>query len=59
MVLVRNTAFTHVVDGDQRSVKLPVTGVDGDAVHVQAPPNGNVAPPGPYLLFLNRRPRRA
>src|SRR4051794_10303332 len=58
VVLVRNTAFTHVVDGDQRTVKLPVTGVDGDTIHVAAPPNGNVAPPGPYLLFLNEKTAR-
>ena len=55
MVLVRNTAFIHVVDGDQRTVVLPVTGVDGDTIHVKAPPSGNVAPPGPYLLFVNEK----
>jgi Domain of unknown function (DUF1929) len=58
VVLVRNTAFTHVVDGDQRSIVLRVTGRDGDSLHVVAPPNGNVAPPGPYLLFINKRTPR-
>jgi hypothetical protein len=55
VVLVRNTAFTHVVDNDQRTVVLPMSGVDGDAIHVKVPPSGNVAPPGPYLLFLNEK----
>jgi hypothetical protein len=58
IVLVRNTASTHVVDNDQRTIVLPVTRVDGDEVHVQAPPSGNVAPPGPYLLFFNQRTPR-
>ncbi len=54
VVLVRNTALTHVVDGDQRSVELPFT-VSGNTIHATAPPNGNVAPPGPYLLFVNEK----
>ena len=58
VVLVRNTAFTHLVDGDQRSVVLKVTGRAGDALHVQGPPNGRVAPPGPYMLFINQRTAR-
>ena len=53
VVLVRNPAQTHVVDGDQRSVELPFT-VHGDTITATAPPNGDVAPPGPYMLFINR-----
>ncbi|MEX1178928.1 MAG: galactose oxidase-like domain-containing protein, partial [Nitriliruptor sp.] len=52
--LVRNTTITHIVDGDQRNVRLPVVARDGNQVTVVAPPDGNVAPPGPYLLFANR-----
>jgi galactose oxidase-like protein len=52
VVLVRNPAVTHIVDGDQRSVELPFT-VHGDSITATAPPNGNVAPPGPYMLFIN------
>ena len=33
---------------------LRVLGRTGNRVTVAAPPNGNVAPPGPYLLFANR-----
>lgn len=53
VVLTRNTALTHLVDGDQRSVVLPVLARHGDAITVAAPPNGNVAPPGAYLLFAD------
>ncbi|MHB8682449.1 MAG: galactose oxidase-like domain-containing protein, partial [Acidimicrobiales bacterium] len=54
VVLVRNPADTHVVDGDQRSVELPFV-VNGDgSLTVNAPPNGNVAPPGDYMLFVDQ-----
>jgi hypothetical protein len=55
VVLVRNTAFTHIVDSDQRTVVLRVRRVDGDAIQLETPDSPNVLPPGPYLLFLNRR----
>jgi len=56
----RNSAVTHLVDADQRQVVLPVTGRkhdarNGDLLLVKAPPNGNVAPPGPYMLFVNKK----
>lgn len=54
VVLVRNTALTHLVDGDQRTVVLPVVSRDGATLVVQAPPDAAVAPAGPYLLFANR-----
>ena len=55
IVLMRNTALTHLVDADQRSVVLPVARRDGATLTVQAPPTAAVAPPGPYLLFVNRQ----
>jgi hypothetical protein len=54
VVLVRNTAITHLVDSDQRAVVLPVVGRQGRTITVQAPPDQAVAPAGPYLLFANR-----
>ena len=54
VVLVRNTALTHLVDADQRNVVLPVAGVDGARLTVTAPPDRAVAPAGPYMLFVNR-----
>jgi hypothetical protein len=55
VVLVRNPSQTHVTDADQRSVVLRVLGRSGNRLTVTTPPNGNVAPPGPYMLFVNRR----
>jgi hypothetical protein len=42
-----------VIDGDQRSVELRIVRRTGNTITVAAPPNGRVAPPGPYLLFVN------
>lgn len=55
VVLVRNTSITHLVDGDQRNVELEVLHRAGNTVTVAAPPNGNVAPPGHYMLFVNKK----
>jgi hypothetical protein len=54
-VLVRYPSITHLVDGDQRSVELQVLARHGNALMVSAPPRGEVAPPGPYMLFVNLR----
>lgn len=51
--LVRNSAITHIVDADQRQVVLPVVARDGQVLTVKAPPNADVAPAGPYMLFVN------
>ena len=55
VVLVRNPSTTHIQDGDQRNVELPILGRSGNRVWVRRPPSANVAPPGPYMLFVNRR----
>lgn len=55
VVLVSNPTVTHLVDANQRNVVLPVLARDGDTVTVKAPPSANVAPPGPYMLFVNER----
>jgi hypothetical protein len=52
--MMRNTAVTHLVDGDQRSVELPIVARTPNAV-VATPPQPAVAPPGPYLVFANER----
>lgn len=54
VVLVRNGTVTHVVDADQRNVELRVVRRSGSTVTVQVPAEQAVAPPGPYLLFVNR-----
>jgi hypothetical protein len=55
VVLVRNPSVTHLVDADQRNVVLRITAHDGGELQVAAPPGGAVAPPGPYMLFVNRK----
>jgi hypothetical protein len=55
VVLVRNPALTHLVDGDQKVVELPVVGRRGDTITVATPPSADIAPAGPYWLFVNKR----
>ncbi len=50
-VLVRPGAQTHAFDMEQRLVGLNFT-VGTGVLNVTAPPNGNIAPPGYYMLFL-------
>jgi len=51
VALIRNGSPTHAFDMDQRYVRLSFTAGSG-ALTVTAPPNGNIAPPGYYMLFL-------
>lgn len=51
VVLIRAGAPTHAFDMEQRLVGLTFSAGSG-LLAVTAPPNGNIAPPGYYLLFL-------
>ena len=51
VVLVRAGAVTHAFDMEQRLVGLTFT-ANGGVLHAKAPANGNLAPPGYYLLFV-------
>ena len=51
VVLVRPGAPTHSFDMDQRLVGLSFTAGSG-VLGVTAPSNGNIAPPGYYMLFI-------
>src|SRR5262249_7770517 len=51
VVLVRNGTVTHAFGMDQRLVGMSFTAGSG-SLTVTAPPNGNIAPPGYYMLFL-------
>jgi hypothetical protein len=53
VVLVRNTSITHLVDGDQRTVELPIVRRGDDSVTVAMPSNRAVLPAGPYMLFVD------
>lgn len=51
VVLIRAGAPTHAFDMEQRLVGLTFS-VGSGLLTVTSPPNGNIAPPGYYLLFL-------
>ena len=51
VVLVRPGAATHAFDMDQRLVGMSFTAGNG-VLTVTSPPNGNIAPPGYYMLFV-------
>jgi hypothetical protein len=52
VVLIRPGAVTHCWNQSQRFVGCAITGTAAGSVDVLAPPDGNVAPPGHYLLFI-------
>jgi hypothetical protein len=54
VTIVRNTAMTHLIDADQRTVELPVVSRDGGSVTVSVSDNAAVLPDGPYFLFANK-----
>jgi subtilase family serine protease len=57
-VLVRPGSVTHAFDMDQRLIGLcgpspqPPCSAGGGTLNLTSPPNGNIAPPGYYMLFL-------
>ena len=51
VVLVRNGTVTHAFGMDQRLVGMSFTAGSG-SLTVTAPPNGDIAPPGYYMLFI-------
>jgi hypothetical protein len=52
-VLMAPAATTHGNDMNQRHVELQVSNtVGGAGINVVSPPDGRVAPPGYYMLFL-------
>ncbi|MEZ4307172.1 MAG: DUF1929 domain-containing protein [Polyangiaceae bacterium] len=52
VALIRLGATTHGVNMDQRYVGLTITGTGASTLSLTAPPDGKVAPPGHYMLFL-------
>lgn len=52
VVLIKPGAVTHGFNMSQRLVECAIVGTTATEVRVQAPPDGNIAPPGPYLLFI-------
>ena len=54
IALIRTGSPQHGLDTDIRSVELQFT-QDGNKLSATAPPNGVVAPPGYYYLFVNKK----
>jgi Galactose oxidase-like, Early set domain len=52
VVLMSAGAVTHGFNQNQRFVGCAITGRTPAAVQATAPPDGTIAPPGWYLLFL-------
>jgi plastocyanin len=52
VVLIRPGVVTHGFNMSQRYVGCSITGRSANSIIVQAPPDGNIAPPGYYLLFI-------
>jgi len=52
VVLMRPGVVTHGYNMSQRSIECVISGGDATSLDVVAPPNGNVAPPGWYLLHI-------
>jgi len=52
VVLIRPGAVTHGFNQSQRFVECTIAGSTAATVDAEAPPDGNVAPPGWYLLFI-------
>jgi hypothetical protein len=52
VVIMRPGAVTHGYNMSQRSIECVISGSDAGSLDVIAPPNGNVAPPGWYLLHI-------
>jgi len=52
VVLMRPGAVTHGFNQAQRYIGCTINGTSAGKVHATMPPNGNIAPPGHYLLFI-------
>jgi hypothetical protein len=53
-ILIRRTAITHLVDGDQRAIILPIVARGSNFLQVKIPSAAAVAPGGEYMLFINK-----
>lgn len=52
VALLRCGSVTHGFDSDQRYVGLQFNQIQAGVLQVTAPPNGNIAPPGYYMLWV-------
>jgi FtsP/CotA-like multicopper oxidase with cupredoxin domain len=52
VVLIAPISVTHHTDAGQRYIKLPINSHTATSIQTTAPANGNIAPPGFYMLFI-------
>jgi hypothetical protein len=52
VMLMRCGSSTHAFNPDQRALWLRFRATSPQTLTATAPPNGNAAPPGPYMLFV-------
>lgn len=52
VVLIAPISVTHHTDSGQRYIKLPILSRTATNIETRAPANGNIAPPGDYMLFV-------
>ena len=52
VALIAPISVTHHTDAGQRYIKLPINSRTATTVETTAPANGNIAPPGFYMLFV-------
>ncbi|SOD42288.1 galactose oxidase-like domain-containing protein [Nitrosovibrio sp. Nv4] len=52
VALIAPISVTHHTDAGQRYIKLPINSRTATTLETAAPANGNIAPPGFYMLFV-------
>jgi Domain of unknown function (DUF1929)/PKD domain len=52
VALVRLGAVTHSVNMEQRFIPLAINARGAGSIRATGPANANIAPPGPYMLFV-------
>jgi hypothetical protein len=52
IALMRCGSVTHAWDGDQRYIGIEFELVAPSVLQAAAPPGGDIAPPGPYMLWI-------
>jgi hypothetical protein len=52
VALIRPSSVTHSLNTDQRYVGLELVSSSFSKLRVKSPPDGNIAPPGYYMLFV-------
>ncbi|MEX2475330.1 galactose oxidase-like domain-containing protein [Marinobacter sp.] len=54
VLLMRRTVMTHLIDGDQRAIELPVQSREGRNLRLKMPETSSVVPAGQYMLFASK-----